>query len=307
MSPTDAPLPLSVILPTHNRSGVLRRAIRSVLAQTRSPLELLVVDDCSTEDIHALTREFQDPRVRYLRSPTRGGPGAARNLGAREARGEWIAFQDSDDEWLITKLEQQWAAAANGSTDAALVCGAYIIVPRFVPPLMVTPTAMMRQRRWQHPTRFEFPFIAPTWLLRRALFLEVGGFDAGLPNLEDWELSFRLHERGGIITCSDPLLIKHGSADGLNQDPGKQLASLELIAARHAGIFARQPAIAAELALWRARLHTQLSQLGPARRQLFKALTTRPSARAALLCGAALAGSRVLRRAQSMLRKPGQP
>ena len=304
MTTIRTPLPVSVVLPTHGRTAVLRRAIRSVLAQTQPPLELIVVDDASTEDVRAVIDACGDDRIRYFRMAERAGAGAARNFGVQQARGEWIAFQDSDDEWLIDKLERQWQAAAGGTTEAALICGAYLIVPRRGAPTVVLPTATMRGRTWPLGARFGFPFIAPTWMVRRSVFLDADGFDSTLPNLEDWEFSFRLHDRGGFIAIDAPLLVKHGSADGLNQDAARQLASLDLIGRRHAQLFEREPAIAARLALWRAHLQARLGAPAAARRGLGDALGQAPSLRTALLYGASLAGARALRLAERAWRRP---
>src|SRR4051812_4583959 len=101
---------VSVVLPTYNRASVLQRSIKSVLAQSFGDLELIVVDDGSTENIRSVASAFRDPRVIYIRIHHSRGAGAARNEGIRRARAEWIAFQDSDDEWLATKLEKQVAA-----------------------------------------------------------------------------------------------------------------------------------------------------------------------------------------------------
>ena len=105
----DAPT-VSVILPTYNRARWLSEAIRSLLGQTRPPLEIIVVDDGSTDDTPAICSRFAR-QVRYLRQDN-AGVGAARNRGIREAQGEWIAFADSDDVWDAAKLDVQLDAVA---------------------------------------------------------------------------------------------------------------------------------------------------------------------------------------------------
>ncbi len=99
---------VSVIVPTYNRARWLPEAVTSVLRQTHAPLEVLIVDDGSTDDTEAVCASFAAP-VRYIRQAN-AGVSAARNHGVREARGEWIAFLDSDDVWLPAKLEIQLAA-----------------------------------------------------------------------------------------------------------------------------------------------------------------------------------------------------
>lgn len=95
---------VSVIIPTHNRGDLLQRAIRSVLAQTHQDFEILIADDASEENIGAIIREFGDERILHLRSEQKSHAGGARNRGLDKAVGDFIAFLDSDDEWLPEHL-----------------------------------------------------------------------------------------------------------------------------------------------------------------------------------------------------------
>jgi len=103
---TQAPT-VSVIIPTWNRAATVIPAIESTLRQTHAPLEVLVCDDASTDDTEERVRRMSDPRVRWLPGPRGGRPAIPRNRGTAAARGEWLAFLDSDDEWLPDKLEAQ--------------------------------------------------------------------------------------------------------------------------------------------------------------------------------------------------------
>lgn len=100
---------VSVIIPTYNRAGLLSEAMCSVLSQTHKNYELLIIDDGSSDNTGAVVNEFieRDKRIRYIKKEN-GGQGSARNLGIRNAKGKYIAFLDSDDEWLVDKLEKQF-------------------------------------------------------------------------------------------------------------------------------------------------------------------------------------------------------
>src|SRR5277367_594854 len=109
----------SVIIPAYNVSGIIGRAIRSAAAQTFSPLEILVIDDCSTDEtievVRALGREI--PSLRLLSTPANGGPSAARNVGLRAAKADWIGLLDADDAWKPGRLERLWEVARATSAD----------------------------------------------------------------------------------------------------------------------------------------------------------------------------------------------
>ena len=98
---------VSIIMPSYNTGKYIEESIRSVLAQTYENWELIIVDDCSTDDSDAIVEAFSDPRIRYLKNPVNSGAAVSRNWGLREAKGRWVAFLDSDDSWHPEKLERQ--------------------------------------------------------------------------------------------------------------------------------------------------------------------------------------------------------
>ena len=100
---------VSIIMPSYNTGKYIEDSIRSVLAQTYENWELIIVDDCSTDDSDAIVAAFADPRIRYLKKEVNSGAAESRNWGLREAKGKWIAFLDSDDLWTPDKLERQIA------------------------------------------------------------------------------------------------------------------------------------------------------------------------------------------------------
>lgn len=107
---TDTPL-VSVIMPTYNCGRFIAQSIQSVIDQTVTEWELLIVDDCSTDSTAEIVRAYTDqhPNIHYVRMEKNGGPAAARNVGLRQAQGRYIAFLDSDDLWKKEKLEKQIA------------------------------------------------------------------------------------------------------------------------------------------------------------------------------------------------------
>ena len=100
---------VSIIMPSYNTGRFIEETVRSVLSQTYTDWELIIVDDCSTDDTDAVAATFTDPRIRYLKNEKNSGAAVSRNRALREAKGKWIAFLDSDDLWLPEKLEKQIA------------------------------------------------------------------------------------------------------------------------------------------------------------------------------------------------------
>lgn len=98
---------VSIIIPTYNRSDTISRSIRSAIMQTYPEIEVIIVDDASTDDTKDVVQSFTDSRIQYLRHFENMGGGTARNTGIKVSRGEYLAFLDSDDEWLPDKLERQ--------------------------------------------------------------------------------------------------------------------------------------------------------------------------------------------------------
>ncbi|MCR5623321.1 MAG: glycosyltransferase [Treponema sp.] len=212
---------VSVVIPTYNRAHCIRRAMDSVLGQTFGDLELIVVDDGSTDDTDGVVRKYSDPRVRYVRLEKNGGPSRARNEGIRLSRGKYVAFQDSDDAWHPEKLERQMGLMDRDS-DCHLVFCKYRTVednPRTVPEedffdLAGTEHGML-------DVLLEEPKIGtPTMLVRKEALLEAGMFDEKLATLEDWDLSMRIARRGKISFVPEALVDVYPSSDGVNMVSG---------------------------------------------------------------------------------------
>lgn len=101
---------VSVIIAAYNRAHLIGRALRTVLEQTYNDFEVIIVDDASTDNTENVIKSFDDARIKYIRHDKNKGAAAAWNTGIRASKGEYIAFQDSDDEWAEDKLEKQMNA-----------------------------------------------------------------------------------------------------------------------------------------------------------------------------------------------------
>lgn len=231
---------VSVILPTLNRAALLRRSVGSVLSQSLRDIELIVVDDGSTEDIAAVVDSFNDPRARLVRHPEPRGPAAARNSGLAHARGTYVAFQDSDDSWETDKLERQLALLEPQPESVALaICGLLRFRldnspwrfpgEQFAAAFIDTPKTAVRY----HPDAFALAF-TQTWLVRRAALTTVGGFNEALRVWEDWELLLRLSARYDFVLDPTPLAISYMTPGSAGANLPERLRSLQRLQAAYA-------------------------------------------------------------------------
>jgi glycosyltransferase involved in cell wall biosynthesis len=202
---------LSVVLPTYNRAHLLGRSIESVLNQTYDDFELLVIDDGSTDATGSVVSDFPDRRIRYVRCDRNRGSGAARNVGIQVARGRFVAFQDSDDEWMPDKLEHQMQVFAAAPATVGVV---YSDMARVLADGRVeyheSPT-VVRRRLIDPATGFYqvYNLGIASAVVRRECLSQVGPFNERLPALEDLELLIRLARRYEFVHVHTPLVRYH--------------------------------------------------------------------------------------------------
>lgn len=213
---------VSTVIPTYNRRGELPRAIDSALAQSWPDQEILVVDDGSTDGTAQMLADRYGNRVRCIIKPN-GGVSSARNLGMREAKGEFIALLDSDDEWLPGKLEKQVALLRANPALGMALCDVQRVDAAH------RPTDVLR-RREAIPrdgdallTLLRMPSLAPaSVLMRRTVFESIGGFDEGLRTAEDIDFHLRVAEKFGIGVVEEPLVLAMRGHEGLSTYDGTQ-------------------------------------------------------------------------------------
>jgi len=215
---TESSPTVSVILPTYNRAHLIGRAIQSVLSQTYQDFELIIVDDGSTDNTKEIVKSFNNVRIKYIKHAKNKGGSAARNTGIRAARGEYIAFQDSDDEWLPEKLEKQTAILINASPKVGIV---YSDMWRI---------AEKRKSYWHSPTITYGILINPrtsdyqvmnigiqSTLIKRECFDKVGFFDEELPRFIDLELFIRLLKQYHFLHIKEPM-VKYYATGGISSN-----------------------------------------------------------------------------------------
>jgi len=202
---------ISIIISTYNRANLLPQAIKGVVKQTYSNWELLIIDDGSTDNTEEVLQKYLSSKIRYVKCPHSGLPAIARNVGIREAQGEWIAFLDSDDVWLPEKLERQMQVIRD-RRDVSLVCtNAH---------RKISETDSDRMEEYvSSPDRkvgiyfeellLENFVVTSTALVRKDCLLAMEGYSESpeLRAVEDYELWLRLSISHKIEYLSEPLVI----------------------------------------------------------------------------------------------------
>jgi glycosyltransferase involved in cell wall biosynthesis len=276
--------PISVIIPTYNRARSIRRAVEGVLAQTYREIEVIVVDDASTDDSAAIVERLAaaDSRVRLIRQAQNGGAAQARTAGVAAARAALIAFQDSDDNWLPDKLEAQMRLFVS-------LPEAYVAV--FCPEIIYGRDGEGRHKRYgpRRAACVPGPGLAiesgdlsghflraniatlQSMLIKKAAFEAAGGFDLRLRNNEDWDFNIRLSRQGPIGFGEAPLLVVFDSPDGISKNRRSSIASQVRIFSKLRRMEADREAVRAVLtghAVGVARLLLRFGRPRAARRYL---------------------------------------
>ncbi|MFW6271710.1 MAG: glycosyltransferase [Desulfosalsimonas sp.] len=227
-SPNEKNPLVSVIIPVYNRGKWIKKAVDSVLSQDYRPFEIIVVDDGSTDETSEILSSY-GKNIRIIRQPN-SGVSSARNRGADAARGEWLAFLDSDDYWLAGKIAAQ------------------VEFFRKNPEIKICQTeeTWIRKGRRVNPGRrhrklagmiFEdsllLCLISPSAvMMHRSLFNEHGGFDETLPACEDYDLWLRITCTEPVGLLKTPLIVKQGGhPDQLSAAPGLDRFRIKSIAA----------------------------------------------------------------------------
>jgi len=198
---------VSVIIPTYNRAQLVTKAIDSVLSQTYKDFEIIVVDDGSTDNTEEVVGSFKDSRIHYIRHKENRGGSAARNTGIKASKGEYIAFLDSDDEWLRSKLEKQLRVFYKGDAKLGAVgTGRVTNYPNNKSVLKI-PSENFGNIYKRFLKGRAFPGGTPTMMIKRECFGRIGLFDELLESCQDFDLYFRIAKHYHFYVVRE-LLVK---------------------------------------------------------------------------------------------------
>ena len=276
---------VSIILPVYNRSSSLEYSMRSVLDQSYRDLELIVVDDASSEDLKPIVEGFEDHRVRYIRRDENGGASAARNTGLAAAKGKFIAFQDSDDLWLPNKLQLQVGLLEGLPGDVGVVLHSKVLygsgpdgtygvglVSMRPPPAKIMKPGEDQVRKYLTDNRISLQ----NALFRRDCYPEKLWFDDVTRSNADWAFTSSLAQHTKIVEFPEPVVMAFSSPDGISKLKRAKAIGLIRIVKRNRAAYARYPQ-AYGMMMWRiGRILSRHGKRKMARRFYLQGLRNNP-------------------------------
>jgi glycosyltransferase involved in cell wall biosynthesis len=266
---------VSVIIPSYNRAHIIGKAIQSVLNQTYSKLELIVVDDCSRDNTENVVKSFQDGRVIFLRHEKNKGACAARNAGINAARSEYIAFQDSDNEWLPEKLEKQMAAFSSASPSIGVVYTSFWLIDNGLRTLFPSPLVKLTEGNIHHAL-LETNFVdTSTAIVRKECFEKVGMFE-NLPRLQEWILWLKISKHYHFKHVNEPLVNSYVQPDSISHNVNAVIVARKYILEKYFREISKKPKLLSQHYFEIGTILCLNGQIEEGRNYFFKALRINP-------------------------------
>jgi len=263
---------VTTIIPAYNREAFVGRAIESVLEQTQSDFELVVVDDASTDRTVEVVEAYDDERVHCLRFETNRGANAARNAGVEYATGEYVTFLDSDDEYDPMFLETviEYLSDAPDSVGGVYTSRRQVRDGREVDvdlanQVLTEPQSVVRDYR---------AYGFSNWALRADVFDSVGPFDESFSGLQDREFLIRYLDEYEFHPITQVLVTQHQHGSRMSANPTRKLKALEDLLEKHGPLF--DETARAYVDYHRGWLYARNDDMGVARRYFWRALRRRP-------------------------------
>jgi glycosyltransferase involved in cell wall biosynthesis len=264
---------VSVVIPTYNRADVLQRAINSVLNQTFTDFELIIVDDYSADNTEKVVDKYDDERISYIRFNENCGANAARNTGIKASNGDYVSFLDSDDEFHVKHLESVVSDLKDIDTSCA---GAFTAFKHVHDGSVVTisgaPDGLITQEQLI-ATNVVGGFSTVT--LRSEVFKEVGPLDEEMPSAQDIEYFIRVLEQYSMLGIDRPLVTYYRDGERISDDLDSRIAGQRRLIEKHGDKLSR--AGYSRIFSSRAFAHARNGNLTAARQNFGRAIKSDPT------------------------------
>ncbi len=231
---------VSVIIPTYNRGRLILDSVNSVLNQTYKNIELIVVDDCSTDDTKEIIESIKDFRIKYIKLEKNSGACAARNRGIERATGEFIAFNDSDDLWIPEKICSQLDFLNKNNADIVL-CKMECQTPenKFIHNF----PNIKQDKQISFIELLKYNSASTQTLFGKTECFREIMFDARMPRLQDWDVVLRLSKKYKIFYQNQTLVQTFFQKDSISTHPEKGVLAMEMLFEKHKDAILSDPAI----------------------------------------------------------------
>ena len=232
---------VSVVIPTYNRSRIICASVNSVLNQTYKNIELIVVDDCSTDDTERTIRSMSDTRIKYIKLERNSGACVARNTGIEKAAGTFIAFNDSDDEWLPEKIEKQLDFLQKNNADIVL-CKMECRTPenKFIHNF----PEIEKDKQISYKELLKYNSASTQTIFGKAKCFKDMLFDSTMPRLQDWDETLRLSKKYSVFYQNEILVHTFFQKDSISTHPEKGVTAMQKLFEKHKDAILSSPDIA---------------------------------------------------------------
>ncbi|MFO7809978.1 MAG: glycosyltransferase family A protein [Candidatus Delongbacteria bacterium] len=230
---------VSIVIPTHKRPELLKKALESALAQTYPHTEIIVVDDNSGDNTEEIVKDFGSSKIRYYRNDSSLGGAGTRNIGIENSEGEFISFLDDDDIWYKNKIELQLQKIKENENNVLCTCGLRVVYVR--EKLKYFNFPKIHDVSFEHMLLNNRVGITSTVMVRRSALDKAGFFDTDLPAREEYELWIRLSRVGNFVSVNRPLLdyFIHPSRRQISADIDKFIISNSRIREKYRAEYAK--------------------------------------------------------------------
>ena len=231
---------VSVIIPTYNRGRLILDSINSVLNQTYKNIELIVVDDCSTDDTEKTVKSIDDSRIKYIKLEKNSGACVARNKGIEISRGEFIAFNDSDDLWLPEKINSQLDFLYENNAEISF-CKMECRTPEnnFIHNF----PNIEFDRKISYKDLLKYNSASTQTIFGKTDCFKEIIFDATMPRLQDWDEVLRLSQKFSVFYQNKILVHTFFQKDSISTHPEKAVLAMQKIFKKHKDVILSDPAI----------------------------------------------------------------
>ncbi|WP_010276883.1 glycosyltransferase family 2 protein [Paenibacillus senegalensis] len=224
---------ISIIMPVYNRQNTIIDAIKSVLSQTYSKFELIIINDASNDRTLEMINSIDDPRIKYINLTRNVGAAVARNIGIQQSEGRWIAFQDSDDIWFEDKLLRQMSVIKKNGYVPSITYTSFTRDKQGKTEYIPGNEKIKREGYIQNELLTGNFIALPTAIVARECFETEGNFAEDMPRFQDWELWIRLSARYPFYWIDEPLVHVNYTENSISSDPSKLLKAYKLILEKH--------------------------------------------------------------------------